>query len=95
MITIENKNYNLSIYLTRVVNGRTRYLKVEFLKTLFDNMFLVEKVYGSIQNSKPTGRKRNIFYSRDEAIKYFNKYIEIKIIRGYSCKNQSYSDTFS
>ena len=83
MTIIENNNYNLSTYLTRVVNGRTRYLKVEFLQTLFNSIFLVEKVYGSIKNSKPTGKKKNIFYSKDEAIKYFKRYIEMKIDKGY------------
>ena len=43
MRIIEDNSYNLSTYLTRVVDGRTRYLKVEFLRTLFDDMFLVEK----------------------------------------------------
>ena len=86
MTIIEDNSYNLSTYLTRVVDGRTRYLRVEFLRTLFDDMFLVEKVYGSIKNSKPTGIKKNIFYNKDEAIKYFKRYIEMKIDRGYSKK---------
>ena len=90
MTIIEDNSYNLSTYLTRVVDGKTRYLKVEFLKTLFDDIFLVEKVYGSIKNSKPTGKKKNIFYNKEEAIKHFKRYIEMKIDKGYS-----YLDTYA
>ncbi len=49
------------IYLTRVVNNRARYLKIEYGKTLFDDLFLLKRSYGSVKNSKPTGEKKIYF----------------------------------
>ena len=49
------------IYLTRVVNNRARYLKIEYGKTLFDDLFLLKKSYGSVKNSKATGEKKIYF----------------------------------
>lgn len=71
------------IYLTRVVNNRARYLKIEYGKTLFDDLFLLKRSYGSVKNSKPTGEKKDIFYSLSELKKYLDSYLKMKIKKGY------------
>ena len=52
MLNIEN-----SVYLTRVVDNKQRYLKIHYTKTLFDNIFLITVVFGATRNLKPTGDK--------------------------------------
>jgi len=71
------------IILKRKVNENIRYLKIDLYKTLFNHLYMVEQVYGSVKNKAPTGRTKKFFSSYDDAIKYLNKYILIKQRRGY------------
>ena len=78
MLNIEN-----SVYLTRVVDNKQRYLKIHYTKTLFDNIFLVTVVFGATRNLKPTGVKKYYFATYDDMIKYFKQYIKSKRAKGY------------
>lgn len=69
--------------LKRTVNNNVRYLKLSIYPTLFDDLFLVEKVYGSVKNKKPTGVIKSFFRSYNEANIDLNKYIATKIKKGY------------
>jgi hypothetical protein len=79
-----------NIYLTRFVNNNERYLKVNYSKTLFDDIYMVVVIYGSKRNLKPTGIKKYFFNTLDDTIEYFNKYIEIKYKKGYFSSVTSY-----
>ena len=78
MSSIEN-----NLYLTRFVNNKERYIKVNYSKTLFDDIYLVQIIFGAKSNLKPTGIKIYYFYSLNDAIDYFNKYLKIKYKKGY------------
>jgi len=73
-----------NIYLTRFVNHKQRYLQICYTKTLFDDIFLVEVMFGAIKNLKPTGIKTYYFDTYEGAIHYFRKYIKQKMVKGYN-----------
>ena len=80
---IKLTNIKNNLYLTRFVNNNERYLKINYSKTLFDDIYIVIITYGAKRNLKPTGIKKHFFSTLADAVKYFNKYVEVKYGRGY------------
>ena len=76
-------NIKNNLYLTRFVNNNERYLKINYSKTLFDDIYLVQSIFGANRNLRPTGIKKHFFTTLEAAIDYFNKYTELKYRRGY------------
>jgi len=76
-------NIKNNLYLTRFVNNNERYLKINYSKTLFDNIYIVMITYGAKRNLRPTGIKKYYFCTLDDALSYFNKYVKVKYRRGY------------
>ncbi|MDX4028344.1 WGR domain-containing protein [Aliarcobacter skirrowii] len=72
----------MSILLTRIVNDKERYYKLNIEFNLFEE-YLVENIYGSVKNKTPTGVIQKIFITKKEAINYVKKTIEKKIKKGY------------
>jgi hypothetical protein len=58
-------------------------LQVECYKTLFSDIFLVVKTYGSVDNLKPIGIKKSVFSTKKEAKKHLVSYIKTKRNKGY------------
>jgi uncharacterized protein YgiM (DUF1202 family) len=77
------KRKGMSVRLYREVDHRVRYYKVYVYKSLFDS-YLLERVYGSIYNSKPTRVIRKHCKSFEEASSLFYEIVEAKIKKGYS-----------
>ena len=71
-----------SLKLIRVCNDKQRYYKLLVYQTLFGT-FCVERIYGSVKNKKPTGRKREFFLQQDEAKKKYSLLLNSKIAKGY------------
>ena len=70
------------IRMKRIVNDKTRYYILHVSKDLFGN-WLLEKIYGSISNFKPTRILRLQFHSRESAFEEFEKCIVLKMKKGY------------
>ena len=72
-----------NLYLTRFVNNNERYLKINYSKTLFDDIYIVIVIYGAKKNLRPTGIKKHFFSTLEAAIDYYKKYVDVKYGRGY------------
>lgn len=62
--------------------GHMRYYKIELIATLF-GQFSLEREYGNISFRAPTGRKKNVFDTIEEAKTMFRKIVLQKERRGY------------
>lgn len=80
------------IYLEKIMpNNRIRFYKINIYKSLF-NEYVVERVYGSLQNTKPTGIRKDIFSNKNTALKLVKNITETKIKKGY--KNVEFRHSF-
>ena len=70
------------LLLTRFVKGRMRYYLLELEETLFGE-YLLEKVYGSMSNKKPTRVLKEYYDSWVEAKKKFDGIVKGKKKKGY------------
>ena len=68
--------------LKRKVNKNIRYIKLDIYKTLF-KLYMVEQIFGSVKNNKPTGIIKKFFNTFSEAKNYFIRYVNLKIKKGY------------
>lgn len=70
------------LLLTRSVKGRMRYYLLKIEETLFGE-YLLEKVYGSMSNKKPTRVLKEYYDSWVEAKKKFDGIVKGKKKKGY------------
>ena len=70
------------LLLTRFVKGRMRYYLLKIEETLFGE-YLLEKVYGSMSNKKPTRVLKEYYDSWVEAKKKFDGIVKGKKKKGY------------
>ncbi|MDD3465607.1 MAG: WGR domain-containing protein [Campylobacterales bacterium] len=68
--------------LTRKVGNRIRYYTLDLQMDLFGE-YIVNKIFGSICNKKPTGFKREYFQTRESAIISFKRNLALKMAKGY------------
>lgn len=72
----------MSIKLMRNVNGRFRYYILSVTKNLF-NAWLLEKIYGSSSNKKPTRILYTEFQDEASAVNQMKLKVEEKLRKGY------------
>lgn len=68
--------------LKRAVKNNTRYYLVELFKNLFGG-FTINIEYGSVKNQAPTGRKKFLFDSLDDAELKYMRILALKSHKGY------------
>lgn len=77
------------VYMKRIVNQKIRYYNLILQKNLFYE-YIVENIYGSIYNKKPTGKFCNFFKSKEEALAFIEQEINRKKNNGYEVIKDSY-----
>jgi len=68
--------------LKRAVKNNTRYYLVELFKNLFDG-FTINIEYGSVKNQAPTGKKKFLFDSFEDAELKYMRILDLKSNKGY------------
>ncbi len=71
-----------NIKLYREVNNRVRYYHIVLYKTLFDT-YIIEKIFGSVINIKPTGITREYYKIIVQAIEAIKNIASKKLNKGY------------
>jgi len=71
------------VSLHRITNiGHIRYYRVELFATLFGE-FVVEREYGNAKNKTPTGHKKMMYNTIEDAKEAFLVIVDLKQKRGY------------
>ncbi|MFA5216282.1 WGR domain-containing protein [Sulfuricurvum sp.] len=68
--------------MSRVVNAKERYYKIELIPNLFGEVLLI-RTFGSLNRLKPTGVIRQTYNDVQEAMAIMNALIHAKAKRGY------------
>lgn len=72
----------MMVRIKRKVAGKERYYMLSLSENLF-GQFIIERVFGSCSNSKPTREMREFFCDIDIANKYYSKLLNSKLKKGY------------
>lgn len=72
----------IRIFLTRTSNHKERFYLLTINKNLFGE-YILERVYGNINNKAPTGNKKNIYDDINISIKILHKILMSKLNKKY------------
>lgn len=71
------------VSLQRTTNiGHIRYYRIELFATLFGE-FVVEREYGNVKNKTPTGHKKMMYNTIEDAKEAFLMIVDLKQKKGY------------
>lgn len=70
-------------------NAKERYYRLEISRTLFGD-FEVQRVYGASCNKRPTGQRRDLFCTYEDAKMFYDNILFAKRKRGY-CESVLYA----